>query len=146
MIQWVFRPEVPHQGIVGSSAMYAAVVLVATWLRFSQPDLTFLRDLSLPLAARIEGLKSTMSLFQTIALATCGGFLAALAPWAMAVLNTNSHVVHAEGDLFLLNAFSLGRVSTTGLAVLIGPVRAVVTVIRLSSAFSELRDQPKAQT
>src|SRR5438045_1919593 len=53
-IQWAFKPEVPHQGIVSNTAIYAIIVVIATWLHTSQPNTDFLEDHSLSEQVRIE--------------------------------------------------------------------------------------------
>lgn len=139
--QWAFAPEVPHSGIVGSCGMYAVAVLIATWLHYSAPDLEFLHDLSLSVPVRLEGLKSAVTLWQGIALATCAGFLAGVIPWPVALMNANAHVVSSARDLFLLNSLSVLHVGVMIIAFLIGPIHeAVRMVIMLTGRFSEIRE------
>src|SRR5258708_31368329 len=75
---WVFSPEIPHGAVTGWSAGYSMACVIATWVRYSPPDLAFVYDLQIPLQARLEGLKSILTMWQVIAVAAGAGFFAAL--------------------------------------------------------------------
>ena len=143
--QWAFKPEVPNLGIVGACGIYAVTVLIATWLRTLEPDTAFLQDQSLAVQVRIEGLKSAITLWQGLSLATCAGVLAGVAPWPFVAMNANARIVNAlsvsaAADLSLLNTFSTLQIEAIGVAVIIGPVAEVIgTVMRLSARFREIR-------
>jgi hypothetical protein len=142
---WVFAPEVPHSGLVVWCLMYSIVSLAATWLRYSGPDLSFVQNQEIPLQARLEGLKSILSMWQAIALATSAGFLAGLVPWAVAIQATNSHVVVDQSDLFLLNSAGLMQVILVSVAILLGPIREVVSrVLVIGAEFGAIRERPIA--
>jgi len=138
---WVFAPEVPHGGIVGWSTGYAVASLTATWLRYSPPDLTFIHDERVPLQARLEGLKSILTMWQVISIAVGAGFLAALVPWATLIPAQNAHVVAQEGDLFFLNEFAMTEMVIVAIAFFVAPIRElVVRLVAISSAFAEFRN------
>jgi hypothetical protein len=124
--------------------MYAVVAMITTWLRNSEPEIEFIRDQSLPVQVRLEGLKSAITLWQGIALATCAGFLAGVIPWAVAVINTNSRIVTAARDVFLLTGLAVLQVGLISVALIIGPIReAVSSVMRLTARFPEITVSPE---
>jgi len=138
--QWAFAPEIPHQGITLTCGMYAITVLIATWLRYTKVDIEYIQDQSLPLSVRLEGLKSVITLWQGLAVATAGGFLALLVPWPVAVINANTYVASAKADLFLLNSLAMLQIGLISVSFIVAPIReAVVVVMRLTSTFRELR-------
>jgi|GEM_PF-3148114 len=138
--QWAFAPEIPHQGITLTCGMYAITVVLATWLRYSTIEIGYIRDQSLPLQVRLEGLKSVITLWQGLALATAGGFLALLVPWPVAVINANTHVAKAEADLFLLNSLAMLQIGLISVSFIVAPIREVVLIVmRLTSTFRELK-------
>jgi hypothetical protein len=137
----VFAPEVPHAGVVGWSTMYAVVSLSTTWLRYSPPDFQFVRDTSLPVQVRLEGLKSIQTLWQTITLATFAGYFALLVPWFNALIAGNTHVVSTQGDLFILNSFANVQLGAVSLAVILAPVRELVArVMSIAETFAVIRE------
>jgi hypothetical protein len=138
--QWAFAPEIPHSGIVTACAVYSITILIATWLRNSEPDVSFIKDPSLPVPVRLEGLKSAITLWQGIAIATCAGFLAGIVPWPVALMNANARVVTEATDLFLLNSLSVLQVGLMTISFVSGPIlEAVGTVMKLTARFSEIR-------
>jgi hypothetical protein len=137
----VFAPEVPHAGVVGWTTMYAVVSLSTTWLRYSSPDLQFVHDTSLAVEVRMEGLKSTQTLWQTITLATFAGYFALLVPWFNALITGNTHVVSTQRDLFILNSFANIQMGAVSLAVILAPVRELVArVMSIAATFAVIRD------
>jgi hypothetical protein len=134
---WLFMPEFPHAGILGWSFVYLVVALLTTWFRCYDPELSFARDNEIPMQARIEGLKTMASVWQTITIATCAGFLAGLIPWAASIFSANSQVVSSRRDLFFLNSTGLIQMSLCGFAFLLGPIREVV--LRVLSITEEFR-------
>jgi hypothetical protein len=138
--QWAFAPEIPHQGVTETCGMYVVTALIAAWLRHSEIDIEYIHDQSLPLSVRLEGLKSAITLWQGLALATCAGFLALLVPWPVAVMNANIHVVGTQADLFLLNSLATLQIGLISISFIIGPIReAVAAVMRLTTTFRELK-------
>jgi hypothetical protein len=138
--QWAFAPEIPHQGITLNCGMYAITVLLATWLRYTTIDIQYLTDKEVPISVRLEGLKSVITLWQGLALATAGGFLALLVPWPVAVINANTYVASAKADLFLLNSLAMLQIGLISVSFIVAPIReAVVVVMRLTRTFRELR-------
>jgi hypothetical protein len=138
---WVFAPEIPHAGVVGWATMYAAVSLSATWLRYSPPDLQFVRDTGIPVQVRMEGLKSVQTLWQTITLATFAGYFALLVPWFNALITGNTHVVKTQQDLFLLNSFANIQMGAVSLAVILAPVRELIArVMNIAATFAVIRE------
>jgi hypothetical protein len=138
--QWAFAPEIPHQGITLNCGMYAITVLLATWLRYTTIDIEYLTDKEVPISVRLEGLKSVITLWQGLALATAGGFLALLVPWPVAVINANTYVASAKADLFLLNSLAMLQIGLISVSFIVAPIReAVVVVMRLTRTFRELR-------
>ena len=136
---WAFAPEIPHQGIVGTCLMYVVVALITTWLHNSKPEIQFIRDQSIPLQVRLEGLKSAITMWQGIAIATCAGFLAGVIPWSVAVINANSHTVTADRDVFLLNGLAVIQVGLISVTLIVGPIReAVNSVMVLTARFPEI--------
>jgi hypothetical protein len=126
--------------MTGSALMYGIAVLIATWLRNTRPDTDFISDSSLLLQVRLEGLKSAITLWQGLAIATCAAFLAGVVPWSIAVSNTNARVVTAASDLFLLDAAAMFQAIAISVTVLICPIREVVmVVVRLTALFQEIR-------
>lgn len=139
--EWVFAPEIPHQGMTGSALMYGFAALIATWLRNTKPDMGYITDTSLPLQVRLEGLKSAITLWQGLAIATCAAFLAGVVPWSIAVSNTNARVVTAARDLFLVDVVAMFHAIAISVAVLICPIREVVmVVVRLTTLFQRIRE------
>lgn len=138
---WCFAPEVPHAGVLGWSTMYAVVSLSAAWLRHSPPDLQFVRDTSLPVQVRLEGLKSIQTLWQTITIATFAGYFALLVPWFNAIITGNTHVVSTPGDLFILNSFANIQMGAVSLAVILAPVRELLArVMKIAATFAAIRE------
>jgi len=138
--QWAFAPEVPHQGVTVTCGMYVVTVLIATWLRYSTVDIEYIHDQSLPIAVRLEGLKSAITLWQGLALATTAGFLALLVPWPVAVINANLHVAGKQADLFLLNSLGTLQIGLITISFIVAPIREAVTaVMRLTTSFRELK-------
>jgi len=58
----VFAPEIPHSGMTGAVTIYGFVIVVAVWIRYSRFDTAFLNDTGIPLAARIEAIRSILSI------------------------------------------------------------------------------------
>jgi len=139
---WIFRPEVPHAGFVGWGLFYITASVAATWLHSSKPDLSFVVDSKLKATVRIEALKSLLSAWQAIALGVGGAFLAALVPWSKMVVETNTYVVAAERDRFLLNSVAFMQLGLFGIAFLVGPVREVVShLLSITRAFTLVREE-----
>jgi len=142
-----FRPEFPHGGIVTWPSVAALSSLVATWLRYSNTSLNYLADPEVPLEAKIEGIKSVLSAWQAVAIATCAGFLATLVPWAVAIQSNNKLMVLSREDQVLLNSFTILAMGTIAVIFLLGPIREVVAkVLMVADQFALVRGVPRAGT
>ena len=118
----VFLPELPHGGLIWCLG-YGLAAVLATWLRYSGPDLSFVTDTAAPVQVRLEALKGVQSTWQGIAIAAAVAFVAVLFPWLSAILSINKAIVTSEAEIFLLNRFVLMQVAAVSVALLIGPIR-----------------------
>lgn len=144
---WAFKPEIPHAGFATVETLYVLASLVATWLRYSVPDLAFVSNCDIPTSARLEGLKSILGIWQAIAVVTIVGFLGGLVPWGTAITSTNSNMVTQKSDLFLLNAMIISQMIPCSVAFLLGPIReAAAKVLSISAAFANIREPPTRET
>ena len=136
-----FTPEFPHGGIVTWPTVVALSSLVATWLRYASVRLEYLSSRDVPLQAKIEGVKSMLSAWQAVAIATCAGFLATLVPWAVAIQVNNKVMVQSVPDQVRLNSVTIITMGTVAVIFLLGPIREVVAKVLLASEqFAEIRE------
>ena len=139
--EWVFAPEIPHQGMTGSALMYGIAAFLATWLRNTNPDMAYITDTQLPLQVRLEGLKSAITLWQGLAIATYTVLLAGVVPWSIAVSNTNTRVDTSARDLFLVDRVAMFHAIAISLTILIGPIReALMVLVRLTTLFQRISE------
>lgn len=137
-----FRPEFPHGGIVTWPTMAALSSLIATWLRYSNIRLDYLANPEVPLAAKIEGIKSVLSAWQAVAIATCAGFFATLVPWAVAIQSNNKLMVTTVEDQVRLNSVTIITMGTVAAIFLIGPIREVIAkVLLVADHFAAVREE-----
>jgi hypothetical protein len=135
-----FGPEFPHGGIVTWPTVAALSSLIATWLRYSSTSLTYLSDPQVPLEAKIEGIKSALSAWQAVAIATCVGFFAILVPWAVAIQGNNRLMVTSPEDQVRLNSFTTLAMGTIAAIFLLGPIREVIAkVLMVADQFAAVR-------
>ena len=84
---WIFRPEVPHAGIVIWIATYLIIAIVTTWLHFVGPNLAFADDQSVAYAIRAENLKSLVAVWRYFMLAVVVVMTAGFTLWPFVIFS-----------------------------------------------------------
>lgn len=135
-----FPPESPHMGVLSFVVGYCLLSFVTTWLRLCRPEAGYINEEGVPLAIRLERLKATITLWQTIAMSGTMGYIALVIAWIAFVWKLTSYIVTNAAEQFLLGQAFFAEVAIFSLLVIIGPLAEAFGAVRASIAqLTEIR-------
>lgn len=117
-----FFPEFPHAWIILLTVMYTAVAFISNSIHFANSDINYVFDISIDRIAKIERLKSSISLWRTIAISIGGGYLALLMPAATLCWSAASYIATKQNEIFILQMTGGSHLAIFSLYVLVAPV------------------------
>jgi hypothetical protein len=115
----LFPPERPHVGILGSTFGFAVLSFLTTLVRISLVD--YSREDIAP-EVRFECIKSTIAMWQMIAVYSAAGYLAFAISWTYVVSVIAQMTASSEKDRFEIGEAGIFQIIAVSICVLLGPL------------------------
>jgi hypothetical protein len=145
-VMWVFIPGFPHANITTWVIAYCAVSILTIGLRYEEPDLGFVSDSKVSIAARIAALKININIWGTLTIALSAGYLALVATWIDKAWANSGQVVTSNEDKVMLVQTQVYEIAIFSLYVIIGPIKECMSkALKISRLFKNISETASNQ-
>jgi hypothetical protein len=98
----VFRPEMPHMGIIAWLFPYCFGSLFASWIHYLPAEPPWLNDTTINREMRLERIREAISLWRTLALSVTFAYVALLIPWSVFNWSFAPMIVTKKDEILLV--------------------------------------------
>ena len=133
-----FPPERPHFGTLLCGFGFSLIILITVAFRVNANDFAYIADATIPFESRLEQVKATAALWQSITVYAGAAYLAFAVSWIYAMWFTTEKIVSSPEDKYTFGQACVAVAVLVTICVVFGPLleafrNAFVAIAQISN-------------